>query len=283
MHLEPTDGHMQAPVMSAALPSTLNYHAGVATKAGYFQRTPKVNQDSCATTDDLILVCDGHGKSGEMVSRMVAEVLPRLISAGKTTDADLRSAFLAMDAEIKKLGSLADRAGSTAVAVVIAPPKLVCAYVGDSRAILGRRAAKSGLWEPIPLSGVHKPDMPGEAERILAAGGTLTRTKFGPARVNGLAMSRAFGDFDVKSAGVIAVPDVEVHDLRPGDEVVVVASDGVWDVLDQSDVLALLEPYWTTRDSEGGARAVVDAARTVWQSSSHGYGDDITCVVAWLQ
>lgn len=282
LQLEPAEGQRH-PFLSAALPSSLSHQAGVATKAGYMQNMAKVNQDSCTATEDLVLVCDGHGRSGEVVSRTVTQVLPRLINAGKATEADLRSAFLAMDAEIQKLGPLTDRAGSTAVAVVIAPPKLVCAYLGDSRAIIGRRGAKpSGLWEPIPLSGVHKPDMPGEAERIIAAGGTLTRTRFGPARVNGLAMSRAFGDFDVKSAGVIAEPDVNVHDLRPTDEVVVVGSDGVWDVLDESEVLEILEPYWSTRDAEGGARAIVDAARGVWQSSSHGYGDDITCVVTWL-
>jgi serine/threonine protein phosphatase PrpC len=269
--------------LSAALPSALAYQAGVATKAGYVQGMAKVNQDACAATEDLLLVCDGHGKSGEVVSRTVAQVLPRILSSGKTTEEGLRAAFLAMDAEIEKIGPTTDRAGSTAVAVIISPSKLVTAYVGDSRAILGRRAAKNGLWEAIPLSGVHKPDMPEEAERILAAGGTLTRTRFGPARVNGLAMSRAFGDFDVKAAGVIVEPGVNVHDLRPTDEVVIVGSDGVWDVLDQSEVLALLEPHWATRDAKAGAQAIVDAARDVWQESSHGYGDDITCVVAWLQ
>jgi serine/threonine protein phosphatase PrpC len=271
------------PVLSADMPSTLGYQAGVATKAGYLQTMAKVNQDSCAASEDIIVVCDGHGKRGEVISNTVTQVLPRLINAGKATEANLRSAFLAMDEEIAKLGPLTDRAGSTAVAVLITPPRLVCAYIGDSRAIIGRRSATRGLWDPIALSGVHKPDMPGEAERIMAAGGMLTRTRFGPARVNGLAMSRAFGDFDVKAAGVIAEPDVNVHDLLPTDEVVVVGSDGVWDVLDQSEVLALLEPYWATRDAEAGARAVVDAAREAWQRESHGYGDDITCAVAWLQ
>jgi serine/threonine protein phosphatase PrpC len=267
------------PVLSATLPST---QAGFATKAGFLQNTAKVNQDSCAATEDLVLVCDGHGRSGEVISQMVTEVLPQLIAGGDPTAANLRSAFLAMDAQLEALGHHSERAGSTAVAVVLTPRKLVCAYLGDSHAILGRRSAKSGLWDPIPLSGSHKPDMPDEAERIIAAGGRVTRSAFGPARVNGLAMSRAFGDFDAKSAGVIAEPDVNEHVLRPTDEVLIVGSDGVWDVLDESEVLALLEPYWTSRNAEGGAKAVVDAARAVWKGSPSGYGDDITCVVTWL-
>lgn len=43
----------------------------------------------------------------------------------------------------------------------------------------------------------------------------------------GLAMSRAFGDFVLKSHGIIAVPDVSYHRLTPKDQFLVLASDGV--------------------------------------------------------
>lgn len=43
----------------------------------------------------------------------------------------------------------------------------------------------------------------------------------------GLAMSRAFGDFVLKSHGIIAVPDVSYHRLTPNDQFLVLASDGV--------------------------------------------------------
>jgi len=315
----------ERPVLSARLESELGYPAGVATKAGLTGTAKtKINQDDFAATKGLILVCDGHGKSGEVVSREVAHVLPSLVFralSGKVTNEDILSAFRATDEEVKKLGPLSGRSGSTAVAVLIAPPKLLCMYVGDSFAILGRRAAASddatrdraplvgvlsdaaasddatrdsappvgvlseasGLWTPVPLSGMHKPDMPQEQARIIAAGGSLTIGKNGMTRVNGLALSRAFGDFDDKNAGVIAEPEVNLYDMQQTDDVVVVGSDGVWDVLDQSEVLALLEPYWTRRDAEGGAKAIVEAARDAWSANPSGYRDDITCVVAWLQ
>lgn len=44
----------------------------------------------------------------------------------------------------------------------------------------------------------------------------------------GLAMSRAFGDFMLKSHGVIAIPEVSSHQLSPKDQFLVLATDGVW-------------------------------------------------------
>ena len=51
-------------------------------------------------------------------------------------------------------------------------------------------------------------------------------------RVGGsLAVSRAFGDHALKSAGVTAKPYINKHILRPFDKYLVIVSDGVWDVL----------------------------------------------------
>jgi len=51
-------------------------------------------------------------------------------------------------------------------------------------------------------------------------------------RVGGsLAVSRAFGDYALKSEGVTAVPYVWKHFVRPFDKHLIVATDGIWDVL----------------------------------------------------
>lgn len=71
---------------------------------------------------------------------------------------------------------------------MITPDKIYCANLGDSRGVL-----KSGD-EAIPLSEDHKPDNPGETERINNAK-HFVESK----RVDGnLALSRAFGDFYLK-------------------------------------------------------------------------------------
>lgn len=51
-------------------------------------------------------------------------------------------------------------------------------------------------------------------------------------RVGGsLAVTRAFGDHSLKRDGVTAKPFINKHVLKPFDKFLVMASDGVWDVL----------------------------------------------------
>ena len=86
-----------------------------------------------------------------------------------------------------------DFVGSTCIAVVISDTDLVCANVGDSRALLCREG------NALSLSDDHKPELPAERRRIEKAGGTVAQ--IGPChRVDGwgLNLSRAFGDFHYK-------------------------------------------------------------------------------------
>ena len=77
------------------------------------------------------------------------------------------------------------RQGSTAVVVLVIGDRIICANVGDSRAILSRKGCC------IALSQDHTPDKKFEKERIEKAGGKVELD-----RINGnLAISRAFGDF----------------------------------------------------------------------------------------
>lgn len=43
----------------------------------------------------------------------------------------------------------------------------------------------------------------------------------------GLAMARAFGDFCLKEYGIISTPELSYRKIMPGDEFVVLATDGV--------------------------------------------------------
>lgn len=47
----------------------------------------------------------------------------------------------------------------------------------------------------------------------------------------GLAMSRAFGDFLLKDYGIIAIPDVSFHRLTSNNQFLVLATDGVRQLL----------------------------------------------------
>lgn len=125
--------------------------------------------------------------------------------------------------------SAMDRSGSTAVVVLLTPHYIICANAGDSRAVLRRHG------RVVPLSFDHKPKNITEQQRVLSAGGFIKKK-----RVDGdLAVSRAFGDFCMKSntslptmmQKVIVNPDFLVYprDLS-GDEFIILACDGIWDV-----------------------------------------------------
>lgn len=116
-----------------------------------------------------------------------------------------------------------DAVGSTAVVAVVTPEKIVVSNCGDSRAVLCRNGVA------IPLSSDHKPDRPDELTRIEEAGGRVIY--WDGARVLGmLAMSRAIGDNYLKPY-VIPDPEVTITDRSSDDECLILASDGLWDVV----------------------------------------------------
>ncbi|KAF7816399.1 protein phosphatase 2C 37-like [Senna tora] len=116
-----------------------------------------------------------------------------------------------------------DAVGSTAVVSVVTPDKIIVSNCGDSRAVLCRNGVA------VPLSSDHKPDRPDELLRVQAAGGRVIY--WDGARVLGvLAMSRAIGDNYLKPY-VISEPELTVTERTDEDECLILASDGLWDVV----------------------------------------------------
>ncbi|CAN6307155.1 unnamed protein product [Urochloa humidicola] len=138
-----------------------------------------------------------------------------------------------------------DHVGSTAVVAVVGPRHLVVANCGDSRAVLCSGGAA------IPLSADHKPDRPDELERIHAAGGRVIF--WDGARVFGmLAMSRAIGDSYLKPF-VISDPEVRVVERKDGeDEFLILASDGLWDVVSNEVACKVVRACLRSGAARGG-------------------------------
>ncbi|KAH7549990.1 hypothetical protein ACOSQ2_025229 [Xanthoceras sorbifolium] len=116
-----------------------------------------------------------------------------------------------------------DAVGSTAVIAIITPDKIAVANCGDSRAVLCRDG------KALPLSSDHKPDRPDELNRIQEAGGRVIYWD-GPRVLGVLAMSRAIGDNYLKPY-VSCEPEVTVMERTEEDECLILASDGLWDVV----------------------------------------------------
>jgi ubiquitin-protein ligase len=91
------------------------------------------------------------------------------------------------------------------------------------------------------LTEIHKPTVPGEKERIESLGGQI----YGGRVCGILAVSRAFGDYffkypNVQANLVSAVPYIQENQLTPKDQFLILACDGLWDVLRYEDVLSLV-------------------------------------------
>nr|GEV81336.1 probable protein phosphatase 2C 52 [Tanacetum cinerariifolium] len=119
-----------------------------------------------------------------------------------------------------------------------------------------------------------KPDLPREAERIKRCKGRVFALQDEPevSRVwlpfddaPGLAMARAFGDFCLKDFGVISIPEVSHRILTESDKFIVLASDGIWDVLSNQQVIEIVSSV-PTRSS--AARILVDSAAQI-NSDAH--------------
>ncbi|PWA46493.1 Protein phosphatase 2C [Artemisia annua] len=187
-------------------------------------------------------VYDGHGCSHvatrckDRLHLLVKEELNKKVDTLEWTKT-MEQSFFKMDKEVVdwNKGTVggncrcelqapeSDAVGSTAVVAVMTPDKIIVANCGDSRAVLCRNG------KAVPLSVDHKPDRPDELNRIQAAGGRVIYWE--GARVLGvLAMSRAIGDNYLKPY-VSCEPEVTITDRTGEDECLIIASDGLWDVV----------------------------------------------------
>lgn len=205
-------------------------------------------------------VFDGHG--GEQVARFVERHLPEELAGHHPEDLHtaLVKSFQHMDKmlmdprnimELRRLtlgsgpgstpleASLVhpDFVGCTALVCCVRPEAITVANAGDCRAVLSRDG------KAIELTQDHKPNLPGEMERINKAGGCVMeqRCPHGSLyRVNGdLSLSRAIGDLRYKQNSLLraqdqlitCTPEVHAYTRQPNDEFMVIACDGVWDVV----------------------------------------------------
>jgi serine/threonine protein phosphatase PrpC len=113
---------------------------------------------------------------------------------------------------------------------------------------MGNRRAEAAV-----LTTDHVPMLATERARIEANGGMVAAFPdepppevTGKGRVfiqdqmfPGLAVSRAFGDLVAKRAGVVAEPEVKEVAISNDDVVLIIASDGVWDVVTSEEAVAI--------------------------------------------
>eukprot|EP01134_Creolimax_fragrantissima_P005426 CFRG5426T1 len=211
---------------------------------------------------------DGHNGSfaADFAHKNIHTKLFQLVESGAPVDQAIKTAISEVDQQLNSLEHM--QSGSTACICVVHHNSLIVANVGDSGAFLCREAKAVSLTEP------HRPSVVEERKRIEASGGRVSNGLDGQARVNDrLAMSRALGDFSFRKYGVIAEPDIKVLELSNKDCFLVIATDGVFDVINNPQACAVVN---SCEDPEEAAQELVSLAA---QLGSH---DNATAVVVRL-
>ena len=157
----------------------------------------------------------------------------------------IKSAFLKIDQNILANEKFTNDVGSTATLIFIyyndlneniidnnengiknVERTLICANIGDSNGYLISKSNISQITKP------HKCEDASEVQRIRDTGGIVFQGRiFGK-----LILTRTLGDKEMKKYGVIPVPDFYTKKIEKDDLFVIIASDGIWDVINEEEI-----------------------------------------------
>ena len=277
----------------------------------------KTNQDSYLILTQLnnllnfnvFAVFDGHGPNGHLVSQYLEKYFIDFFKTNREIKkcknySDLFGLFLHSnfifiktsisnaENELKNSEIDCQYSGSTCNMIIQIYNKIICANVGDSRSVLFSSSIRS---EYINLSIDHKPNLQKEMERIKKYGGVVEKCIYdgvseGPYRVwkdsnqeyPGLAVSRSIGDLEASKLGVLPEADCFLRSLNSNCKFIVIASDGIWEYLDNKDVCDFVyKGYKKGEDPKNVCRQLVEKSVSEWVS----YGssvDDITAIIIYF-
>jgi serine/threonine protein phosphatase PrpC len=264
---------------------------------------------------NLFGVLDGHGENGHKVCRFTRDFILEEIENNitklnskslqeiyaelkKDNYSIIKNAYQKVDEEISKQKFNSNFSGTTCIIVFQIGNNLISANVGDSRAILiyndnpkDDKLEESKITE---LSIDQKPELPEEKKRIYKMGGIVDQMldgkgkRNGPYRVwagkqnyPGLAMSRSIGDLKGKSCGLISEPEIIEYELNETSKYMIICSDGVWEFLNNEDVMKIGIKYYIDNDIEGFVNDIIKTSQYWWKREDI-IMDDITAVIVYF-
>jgi len=181
----------------------------------------------------------------------------------------------------EKYKKQSDQCGSTCLIALICKHKkdkyLTVLNVGDSRGILC-----DSLNRVIPLSKDHKPEDPEEKNRIKKLGGVIEYSAGDDPRIEGLSLSRAIGDLDAEKY-VSHLPDLFGYKINKNDKFMVLACDGLWDVLDNKSVVNYVLKYcYDANTQKRNSEPINIANKLAHYAIQQGSTDNVSVVVVFL-
>ena len=73
----------------------------------------------------------------------------------------------------------------------------------------------------------------------------------------GLVMTRSFGDALAHTVGCSSIPEQFNYKIHNEDKILVIASDGIWEFLSNTDVASIVFPYYYDNNPEGAAEKLI--------------------------
>lgn len=214
---------------------------GMASAQGereYQQDTMRIYEHGFGAT---LVVADGHDFYGARVSQTVTDKVIQYLNNSIYLERPivwaLQDACERVERYITEEWSnawYANQGGSTLTMATVSGPYASLVNVGDSRTIVCQQYG-----EVLRATKDHKPDDPGELKRIKSCGGVYTDAPNDCPRVNGFALSRAFGDLTAKrmSPGAMTAKADVYGPMKIEDgDFIVLACDGIWDVMSNEEV-----------------------------------------------
>ena len=263
----------------------------------------KPNQDSFFIKENFnqnsdsffIGVCDGHGQDGQIISNIVSNKLPNYITS--LSNEEIISNFKKINSEIYSDSDInSNMSGTTVVALIITPDKLISINLGDSRLSLFKYDEKNKKYFYKNLSREHKPFELDESERILSQGGRLQKCYnekinkyYGPQRVwlkneaqPGLAMTRSLGDKMAHNIGVIDEPEIKKFFFEGNEKFIIIASDGLWEFISGEECINLVKNFYEEKkDVKEATLELTKEAFNKWKRKEIVI-DDITVIVIFF-
>lgn len=228
-------------------------------------------------------VYDGHG--GKFVSKFLEKNLPNFF-LDKRVKYPLKKAYIntvytyLQNTLSEKFKEYANHCGSTCLVAthfkIDDQNYLNIMNSGDSRCVLCRDNLA------IALTKDHKPYWPEEKRRIEKLGGKIY---FDGAdyRIKDLSVSRAFGDLDAQPY-LTNIPDIFRYKIEKSDKFIVMACDGLWDVMSNSDVVNFLLNECYDTNLEERINININIARKLAETAiAKGSTDNVSILVIFFK
>ena len=97
----------------------------------------------------------------------------------------------------------------------------------------------------------------------------------------GLAMSRCIGDLKGKKCGLISEPEIIEYNLDERSKYMVIASDGVWEFIDNEDVMRMGIDFYLKDNVDEFLDKIIQVSEFWWEKEDI-IRDDITAIIVFF-